>query len=90
MVRALDIVKMYYVYILKSLKNGKYYIGCTENLKRRLKEHNSGKTKSNQYNRPFELVYREEYASLSEARKREYAIKAKKSRKYISNLINGV
>ena len=80
---------MYYVYILKSLKNGKYYTGCSNDLKKRLYLHNQGKTKGNKSFRPFELVYQEEYSGLSLARKREYYIKSQKSKKYIINLISG-
>ncbi|MFA5034552.1 MAG: GIY-YIG nuclease family protein [Candidatus Margulisiibacteriota bacterium] len=78
---------IYYVYILKSLKNNRYYVGSTSNLKRRLVEHNSGMTKGNRYYGPFELVYQEEYQSLLEARRRELYIKAQKSRNFIESLI---
>ena len=75
-----------FVYILKSSKSGRYYIGCTSNLKRRLAEHNAGETKGNRYFRPFELVYQEEYKTLIEARNREAFLKAQKSRKYLGSL----
>ena len=78
---------MYYVYILRSLKNTRYYIGCTNNLTRRLHEHNSGQTKGNRYYGPFEVVYKETYAAATDARKREYYIKSQKSRIFIENLI---
>jgi putative endonuclease len=77
----------YYVYILKSLKNSRYYIGSTKNLDRRIAEHNSGLTKGNRYMIPFELVYKEEYSDQSTARKRESHIKKQKSRKFIDSLI---
>lgn len=48
---------MYYVYILQSKKNRKLYIGHTLDLRKRLKEHNEGKSKSTKPNRPFELIY---------------------------------
>jgi len=80
---------MYYVYILKSSKNNRYYIGSTRDFNKRLQEHNAGRTKGNKSYGPFYPVYREEYESLSEARKREYYIKSQKSRKYIERLING-
>jgi len=80
---------IYYVYILKSLKNGRYYTGHTKDLEKRLIQHNSGETKGNKYWGPFELVYKEEYNNPSEARKREYYIKRQKSRKYIESLILG-
>ncbi len=77
----------YFVYILKSLRNGRYYVGYTNDLTRRLGQHNSGRTKSIKHWSPFEVVYKEEYDNASLARKREYYIKSQKSRKYIENLI---
>jgi len=78
---------MYYVYILKSLKNSKYYTGSTSNLEQRIKEHNYGKIKSTRNIRPLEIVYFEEVTTNSDARKRENQIKRQKSRKYIESLI---
>lgn len=63
---------MFYTYVLKSRKNGKKYIGSTDNLKRRVKEHNDGiggvYTKNN---RPFDLIYYEAYVNYSDAKKSE-------------------
>ena len=78
----------FYVYILESLKNGRYYVGHTNNLEKRIKQHNEGKTKGNRYLAPFKLVYKEEFDNVTEARKREAYIKKQKSRKFIQNLIN--
>ncbi|MDD4178912.1 MAG: GIY-YIG nuclease family protein [Candidatus Margulisbacteria bacterium] len=77
----------WFVYVLKSLKNGRYYVGYTSNLERRLLEHNSGKTKGNKYYGPFELVYKEIHTSSTEARKREYYIKRQKSSRFIEGLV---
>ena len=63
------------MYILKSLKDKKCYIGSTSDLKRRLKEHNSGLVKSTMHRMPFKLVYFEGYASEEEARHREKNLK---------------
>ena len=68
-------VIMYYVYILKSLKDEKLYIGSTNDLKRRLSEHNNGLNRSTKARRPFEIRYYEACASKYDARKREYALK---------------
>ena len=78
---------MFFVYIIKSLKNKRYYIGSTNNIKRRIKEHNKGKNKYTSLTKPFLLVYKEKYKTLSEARKRETYLKKLKSRKYIEWLI---
>jgi len=48
---------MYYVYILKSSKSGKYYFGYTKNLKGRIKEHKGGKSKYTKGHLPLKLVY---------------------------------
>ncbi len=66
---------MYNLYILKSLKDLGYYIGITENLEKRLKEHNQGKTKSIKSRIPFSIVYSENYETKIEARRREIQLK---------------
>ena len=68
---------MYYVYILRCSDNS-LYCGQTNNLERRIKEHNSDKFKSAKYTkgrRPVKLVYFEKYQTVNEALKREYEIK---------------
>ena len=66
---------MFYVYILRSEKDKKRYIGFTKNLDRRLIEHNSGLVKSTKNRRPLTLIYVEEYSSKTEAMNREKEIK---------------
>ena len=70
---------MPYVYILESLKDGKFYTGSTIDLRKRLQEHNAGRTPSTKYRRPLKLVYFEEYATLGQARVREKALKQVKA-----------
>ena len=48
---------MYYVYILESNKDKSKYIGTTQNLKKRLTEHNNSETKSNKSKAPFEIAW---------------------------------
>ncbi len=48
---------MYYVYILKSQKHGKLYTGSTNNLKRRLTEHNNGTVKYTKAGRVWKLIW---------------------------------
>jgi putative endonuclease len=67
----------YFVYILRTSSNT-LYIGQTNNLEKRLKEHQSKKSKAAKYTRAFEaceLVYKEEYLTRTEAMKREYQLK---------------
>lgn len=69
------LIFMHYVYVIKSRSNGKFYVGYTSNLKRRLEEHNSGEVFSTKPNLPYELVYFEGYRSKTDALKREEALK---------------
>ena len=71
-------VAMYYVYILKSLKDGRLYTGVTQDLEHRLAEHNIGKNKVTRHRRPLVLVHSEFFATRGEAAKREYYLKPKK------------
>lgn len=66
---------MFYVYILKSKKDNKLYIGSTNNLKRRIVEHLSGKVISTKNRIPLELIYYEAYKIESDARNRESSFK---------------
>lgn len=66
---------MYYLYILKSLKDNKGYTGVTKNIKKRLQYHNTGRVKSTKSRKPFVLVHKEEFKLLSEARKKEWFYK---------------
>lgn len=77
---------MYYVYIVKCSDNT-LYTGYTNDLKKRLAAHNSGKgAKYTKSRLPVKMVYSEEYEEKSEAMKREYAIK-KLTRKQKEKLI---
>lgn len=66
---------MHYLYILKSLKHDANYTGVTQNLKERLYEHNRGRVKSTKHGRPWLLVHFEKFATLAEAKKREWFLK---------------
>ena len=79
---------MYYVYILRSIKTARYYIGATKNLARRLAEHNNGKCRSTKAYRPWEIVYKEEFNSRFDAFNREKEIKKYKSGIKFKTLIN--
>lgn len=66
---------MYYLYVLKSKKDRKLYIGFTTQLNKRLKQHNDGLTTSTRYRRPLEIIYYEAYRSKKDAMKREKNLK---------------
>ena len=66
----------YYVYVLKSLKDGKRYTGITNDLERRMKDHNYGRNSSTKSRRPLVLEYSEIYRNKMEARQREKYLKS--------------
>ncbi|OGO53102.1 MAG: hypothetical protein A2148_05370 [Chloroflexi bacterium RBG_16_68_14] len=80
---------MPYVYILESVSAGRYYIGCTNDLERRLREHNNGKSTSTKALRPWRLAYSQYFETLTEARQREQYLKTQKSRVLLTKLIMG-
>ena len=78
---------MYYVYILKSLKNNKYYIGQTENLEKRVKEHNKGLSRSTKGGRPWKAVYIKKFSTRKESYKVEQRLKSIKKRVLLEKII---
>ena len=76
---------MNYVYVLLSEKDGHFYIGSTNNLKRRFKEHENGNVISTKERRPLLLIYYEAGISENDARRREKYLKSGMGRKYIKN-----
>lgn len=73
----------FFVYILRTSSNT-LYIGQTNNLEKRLQEHQSKNTKSARYTRYFdsiELIYKEEYHTRTEAMRREWQLKQWSRRK---------
>jgi len=79
---------MYYLYILQSKKDQRYYIGVTNNIKRRFKEHNSGFVRSTAPYAPWEIKRIEEYPNIRLAYQREKFIKTKHSKKIIESIIS--
>jgi putative endonuclease len=79
---------MPYCYILFSKKLNKYYVGACTDMDRRFYEHNIGHSKFTSLGVPWELVYKEEFTLLAEAKQRESFVKKQKSRIYIQKLID--
>ena len=77
---------MFYVYVIKSLVDGRLYKGLSQNIDRRLKEHNSGKTKSTKPYRPWKLVYYEKFETRVEARNREKYFKSGIGRAFLKDM----
>jgi len=67
---------MAWLYILQSEKSGRFYIGSTTDLDRRLAEHNSGQTTSMRNRGPWKVVYREQFDDAIAAKARELEIKS--------------
>jgi putative endonuclease len=76
---------MHYVYILRSTKDGKYYTGCTKDLRKRFSEHNDGKVDSTKDRRPFELIYYEASSDQTDAFAREKYLKTGMGKRYLKN-----
>ncbi|PJE51135.1 MAG: endonuclease [Candidatus Yanofskybacteria bacterium CG10_big_fil_rev_8_21_14_0_10_36_16] len=81
---------MFYVYVLRSNKNNKRYIGQTsKNVFNRLKEHNAGSNRWTRSNGPFVLIHSEEFNTKKEAITRERFLKSGQGRKWLDNNIPG-
>lgn len=75
----------YYVYILKSEKDGKNYAGYTQNLKLRLEQHQKGKVTSTKHRRPLQLIYFEACLNQQDTTKREKYFKTHYGKMYLKN-----
>ena len=78
---------MPHMYILLSQSSGRYYVGSTTDIDRRVSEHLRSHSLATRGRGPWTLVYQEEFPTLLEARRREFQVKAWKSAKLISRLI---
>jgi putative endonuclease len=73
----------FYVYVLKSEKDGHNYVGFTGDLRKRLKEHEKGKVKSTANRQPLKLIYFEACLNQQDATKREKYLKSSWGKRYI-------
>ena len=78
---------MAWVYILKDDLSGRFYIGSTNDLQRRLKQHRNGHTQTTRWMKSFTLVFSQDYPSLADARDIERQLKRLKRRDYIERII---
>lgn len=78
----------YFVYVLRSLKDKKFYTGFTKDIEQRLSQHNSGKVNSTKSRIPFELVYYEVSRNIDDAIHREKYLKTTYGKRYIKNRIS--
>ncbi len=77
----------FYVYVLKSLKVGRFYIGQTNNLDDRFRRHNEGRVKSTKAMRPWLMVYFEKCGTRAEAMRREHELKSLKGNERFRRII---
>jgi putative endonuclease len=77
---------MFFVYALRSEKDGRIYVGFSSDLVKRLNEHNAGKTKSTKGFRPWILIYSEEIPTREMARKREKYLKSGAGKEFLKSL----
>jgi putative endonuclease len=76
---------MYYTYVLRSRKDGKFYTGSTNNLRKRFDEHNNGMVSSTKNRRAFELIYYEACFDEQDVRAREKYLKSGMGKRYLRN-----
>ena len=76
---------MYYVYVLKSLADGMLYIGCTSDLKNRIRSHANGSVESTKKRLPLELIYYEACNHRNDAFRREKYLKTTYGHRYLKH-----
>ena len=79
---------MFYIYILKSKSDSKFYTGFTGNLRQRFKDHKNGNVESTRNRRPLNLIYYEAYNIKELALKREKFLKTTKGKMQLRKQIN--
>lgn len=79
----------YYTYVLKCEKTGVFYTGATNNLERRLQQHNGGEVYYTSNKLPLNLVYFEACLNKDDAYRRERYLKTGMGKRYIKNRIRG-
>jgi putative endonuclease len=78
-----------YVYVIRSEKDGRFYVGLTSNVKKRVSQHNTGRTRSTKAYRPWKLFFFEECLNRIEARKRERYLKSGYGKQWIKKSLKG-
>ncbi|MBI5728400.1 MAG: GIY-YIG nuclease family protein [Candidatus Magasanikbacteria bacterium] len=81
---------MWKVYILLSIYHRKTYVGSTDNLDRRMAQHNSANVRSTAHYIPWTLIYLECYPTEQDARNREKELKSASGRRYLKKAINHI
>ena len=76
---------MFYVYVIRSRKSGRLYTGSTNDLRKRLKQHNEGKSTWTKYRGPWEIIYYEASLNEEDVRSREKYLKTGMGKRYLKN-----
>jgi putative endonuclease len=77
---------MFFVYALKSLSRNYIYVGLTDDIERRVCQHNAGKERTTRPYRPFKLIYSESFPTRPEARKKEKYLKSGVGKEFLKKL----
>ncbi len=77
---------MFYVYALKSLARSYIYVGLTDNLARRIEQHQAGHSKTTRPYRPFEVIYTETQPTRMLARQREKYLKSGAGKEFLKTI----
>jgi putative endonuclease len=77
---------MFFVYALKSLTRNYIYVGLTDDIKRRVSQHNAGKERTTRPYGPFKLIYSESFLTRPEARKKEKYLKSGVGKEFLKKL----
>ena len=80
----------FFVYIIRSIKDSGYYVGMTKDLNTRLNYHNKGLVRSTKHRVPFELIYKEKFQTIKEAREREKYLKSYKGAKEKMDILDSL
>jgi len=78
---------MFYVYAIKSTTHNRIYVGMSEDIERRLGEHNLGKSKFTSFYRPWVFFYSESFETRLEARKREIQLKSGSGKEFLREIL---
>ena len=77
--------KIWYIYLIQSLKDNRWYVGCTNDLRKRFKKHNDGLVRSTKGRGPFKLIYYEACLSKHDSFAREKYLKSGMGKRYLKN-----
>ncbi len=85
-----EFMKPFFVYVLKSKRDGNLFVGLTENVTERLLRHNAGRVTSMKARAPLDLIYQEQLKDRGAARKREKYLKSQAGRRTLNIILTSV